>query len=150
MADKWGVFRATAAVSIPVSAISCNQTLATILTDQLCRLLATTRQERAIHLENSVILIAALVPWSIACSVPCATLGVGMECLPYALYLYLVPVLNGLARENRTPVAVPGRSWHFPSTKRGTPMDVIGPFISFLCAVLIGIVVGRYISSRRK
>ena len=110
MADKWGVFRATAAVSIPVSAISCNQTLATILTDQLCRLLATTRQERAIHLENSVILIAALVPWSIACSVPCATLGVGMECLPYALYLYLVPVLNGLARENRTPVAVPGRS----------------------------------------
>ncbi len=29
-------------------------------------------------------------------------------------------------------------------------MDVIGPFISFLCAVLIGIVVGKYISSRRK
>lgn len=29
-------------------------------------------------------------------------------------------------------------------------MDAIGPFIPFLCAVLIGIVVGKYISSRRK
>lgn len=107
MAGHWGAFRATAAVSIPVSAISCNQTLATILTDQLCRQLAPTRQERAIHLENSVILIAALVPWSIACSVPCAALGVGMECLPYALYLYLVPVLNGLVREHRAPLPAP-------------------------------------------
>lgn len=108
MADKWGAFRTTAAVSLPVSAISCHQTLATILTDQLCRSLAPTRQERALHLENSVILIAAIVPWSIACSVPCATLGVGMECLPYALYLYLVPVLNGLSRESRAPFPLPG------------------------------------------
>lgn len=29
-------------------------------------------------------------------------------------------------------------------------MDGISPFISFLCAVLIGIVVGKYLSSRRK
>ena len=110
MAGKWGAFRTTAAVSIPVSAISCNQTLAAILTDQLCRPLAPTRQERAIHLKNSVNLIAALVPWSIACSVPCATLGVGMDCLPYALYLYLVPALNALVRESRAPVAAPERS----------------------------------------
>lgn len=98
LAEKWGSFRATAAVSIPVSAISCNQTLATILTGQLCRSLGPTRQDRALHLENSVILLAALIPWNIACSVPCATLEVGMDCLPYALYLYLVPLANGLIR----------------------------------------------------
>lgn len=99
LAKKWGSFRATAAVSIPVSAISCNQTLATILTGQLCRSLGPTRQDRALHLENSVILLAALIPWNIACSVPCATLEVGMDCLPYALYLYLVPLANGLRHE---------------------------------------------------
>ncbi|WP_303237259.1 Na+/H+ antiporter NhaC family protein [uncultured Bilophila sp.] len=93
LARRIGAFRATALVSVPVSAISCNQTLAAILTCRLCRTGYPDRRALALPLENSVILIAALVPWSIACSVPCATLGVGMECLPYALYLYLVPLL---------------------------------------------------------
>ena len=93
-----GAFRATALVSFPISAISCNQTLAAILACRLCRSGYSDRGILALSLENSVILIAALVPWSIACSVPCATLGVGMECLPYALYLYLVPLLYALRR----------------------------------------------------
>ena len=48
---------------------------------------------------NSAILIAALIPWSIAGSLPCATLGVTMACLPYALYLYLVPLANALRKD---------------------------------------------------
>ena len=85
--------------SVPVSGISCNQTLATILTAQLCRPCYARRQDIAIPLENSAILIAALIPWSIAGSLPCATLGVTMACLPYALYLYLVPLANALRKD---------------------------------------------------
>ena len=76
LAERIGTFRAMTLASVPVSGISCNQTLATILTAQLCRPCYARRQDMAIPLENSAILIAALIPWSIAGSLPCATLGV--------------------------------------------------------------------------
>ena len=99
LAERIGTFRAMTLASVPVSGISCNQTLATILTTQLCRPCYARRQDMAIPLENSAILIAALIPWSIAGSLPCATLGVTMACLPYALYLYLVPLANALRKD---------------------------------------------------
>lgn len=99
LAERIGTFRAMTLASVPVSGISCNQTLATILTAQLCRPCYARRQDMAIPLENSAILIAALIPWSIAGSLPCATLGVTMACLPYALYLYLVPLANALRKD---------------------------------------------------
>ena len=43
-------------------------------------------------------LLAAIIPWSIAGSVPCAIMGVGPECLPYAFYLYMVPLTDMLLR----------------------------------------------------
>ena len=66
LAERIGTFRAMTLASVPVSGISCNQTLATILTAQLCRPCYARRQDMAIPLENSAILIAALIPWSIA------------------------------------------------------------------------------------
>lgn len=103
LAGRIGNFRAMMLASIPVSGISCNQTLAAILTAQLCRPCYARGQDMAIPLENSAILIAALIPWSIAGSVPCAALGVGMACLPYALYLYLVPLANALRKDAGPP-----------------------------------------------
>ena len=70
LAERIGTFRAMTLASVPVSGISCNQTLATILTAQLCRPCYARRQDMAIPLENSAILIAALIPWSIAGSLP--------------------------------------------------------------------------------
>ena len=43
-------------------------------------------------MENSVIMIAALIPWNIAGAVPAAALLTGAGFIPYALYLYLVPL----------------------------------------------------------
>lgn len=48
----------------------------------------------ALALENTVILLAALVPWNIAGSVPVMTLGVNSHCLFFAFYLYLIPIWN--------------------------------------------------------
>ena len=50
------------ATSIITSMISCNQTLATMLTHQLCQSVEPDPQRLAIHLENTVIIISALIP----------------------------------------------------------------------------------------
>ena len=45
-------------------------------------------------LEDTVIVIAALIPWSIAGAVPIAAIGATGGCLFYAFYLYLIPLWN--------------------------------------------------------
>ena len=50
------------------------------------------RQELAIDIENSTIVIVGLVPWAIACSVPLTFFGVGYGALPWSMYLYLIPL----------------------------------------------------------
>ena len=79
-------------ISIATSMIACNQTLATMLTHQLCSSLIDDRQEMALELENSVIVIAALIPWSIAGSVPLAILNAPLSSIPMASYLFLLPI----------------------------------------------------------
>ena len=83
---------------LPVAAVSCNQTLGIMLTRQLCAPLWQDRKEMVLPLENGIVLLAAIIPWSIAGSVPCAIMGVGPECLPYAFYLYMVPLTDMLLR----------------------------------------------------
>ena len=67
---------AIAAVAVLTSMISCNQTLATMLTHQLCSKAVKERKDMVLALENTVIVIAPLIPWSIAGSVP---LSVGLS-----------------------------------------------------------------------
>lgn len=94
LARRLGAFRTTVLAAIPVAAVSCNQTLGIILTRQLCRPLWTDPRRMMLPLEDGIVLLAALIPWSIAGSVPCAILGVGASCLPYAFYLYFVPLAD--------------------------------------------------------
>lgn len=92
---RFGVTLLTALVT---NAFSCNQTLATMLTCQLTRgLYGDDRQRLALDMEDSVIVTAGLIPWSIAAAVPLAALGVGNGALPYAFYLFAVPLCS-LAR----------------------------------------------------
>ncbi|WP_301963031.1 Na+/H+ antiporter NhaC family protein [uncultured Megasphaera sp.] len=84
------------ATSIITSMISCNQTLATMLTHQLCQSVEPDPQRLAIHLENTVIVISALVPWSIACSAFLAIIDAPLASVPLACYLYFLPLWNFL------------------------------------------------------
>ncbi len=81
-------------VSVITSAISCNQTLSIMLTNQLCEKLEPDHQKMAIDLEDAPVVIAPLIPWSIAGAVPVATIGATSLCLFAACYLYLVPVCH--------------------------------------------------------
>lgn len=89
-------FRAVIATSVATSMVSCNQTLATMLTHQLCQSVEPDPQRLAIHLENTVIVISALIPWSIACSAFLAIIDAPLASVPLACYLYFIPLWNFL------------------------------------------------------
>ena len=93
---KLGRFPVMVLLSIAMVVVFCNQTIATMM---CCDLMKKpylddggSREELAIDMENSVIVISGLVPWAIACSVPLSFMGVGLEAIPYSLYLYFVPL----------------------------------------------------------
>lgn len=89
-------FGAIIATSVATSMVSCNQTLATMLTHQLCQSVEPDPQRLAIHLENTVIVISALVPWSIACSAFLTIIDAPLASVPLACYLYFIPLWNFL------------------------------------------------------
>ena len=78
--------------SIFAAAIACNQTLAIILTHQLCRDAQPSREDTAIALENTAVVVAPLIPWSIAGGVPLASAGAPTVSLCFACFLYLLPL----------------------------------------------------------
>ena len=80
--------------SVLTCMISCNQTLGTMLTCQLCQDMYPDKEKLAVTLENTVIVIAPLIPWSIAGTVPLATVSAPITALLAACYLYLLPVWN--------------------------------------------------------
>lgn len=97
-------FGAVLLTSVFTSMIACNQTLATMLTDQLCRGM-DDNDVFAIQLENSVILVAGLIPWSIAGGVPLSSIGAPSSSMLLACYLYFVPawtLLCAVLRKNQT------------------------------------------------
>ena len=92
ISEKVTPFGATFLVSIMTSMVACNQTLAAILSHQLCRNIEPDAKEMAIYLEDTVIVMAPLIPWSIAGAVPLATVGAPMGSIALACYLYLLPL----------------------------------------------------------
>lgn len=91
-------FGAILLASIGTSMISCNQTLSIMLTDQLGRELEPDAGRMALNLENSAVVVAPLIPWSIAGAVPLATVGAPLTSIFAAFFLYLVPLCYLLAQ----------------------------------------------------
>lgn len=80
--------------SILSSIVSCNQTLAIMLAHQLCSDIEKDNGKMAYYLENTAVVMAPLVPWSIAVTVPLTSIGAPSVCILTACYLYLVPLWN--------------------------------------------------------
>lgn len=100
ISKKIGIYMTTVFTSIVTCAFCCNQTLPILLTYDLMRNIYNdkklTKSHIAIDIENTVILIAELFPWSVAIAVPLATIGVDSKAIPYAVFLYLVPLMAPL------------------------------------------------------
>lgn len=89
---KWGSYRATLLTSIPVSAISCNQTLSIILTHQLTKSISKDPKQHALNLENTAVVVAPMIPWSIASTVALLSVGAPVSSILCAFFLYLLPL----------------------------------------------------------
>ncbi len=94
--NKMGRYLVMLIVGTAASVIFCNQTIATLMSNDLMSrpYLDTggTQQELAIDMENTLIVIVGLIPWCIACSVPLTFFDVGIAAVPWSCYLYLVPL----------------------------------------------------------
>lgn len=97
-----GRFVTTCIVSVLSVFIFCNQTIGSMIVNQL--MFKTYQKQNAsnselmLDIENSVIVISGLVPWAIASSVPRSMLGVGWQSTPYMFLLYILPLCYGLSK----------------------------------------------------
>lgn len=98
IAERYGLFVSMIISSLITASLGCTQTIAILLTNQLVK--ATyfkqkrDKQELALDIENSAVVISPLIPWNIAAGVPAATLTATAGFIPYAFYLYLIPICN--------------------------------------------------------
>lgn len=96
LAQKIGLFPTSMVVSTVLAAVFCNQAVTVLMDEQLLsesyRKRGASRTELAMDISNSGVLIAGLIPWSIAISVPLSMLNVGNEAIPWCVLLYLIPL----------------------------------------------------------
>lgn len=92
------LFLGTLIVSLLTAAYGCTQTLAILLTHQLTephyQRAQLSAEQAAIDLENTAVVLSPLVPWNIAGLVPATLLMTDAGFVPYAVYLYLLPLFN--------------------------------------------------------
>lgn len=91
LASHTNPFFATLCTAIATGMVACNQTLTILLTHQLCEGLES-KERQAITLENTAVVVAPLIPWSIAGAVPLASVGAPTESILFAWFLYLLPI----------------------------------------------------------
>lgn len=117
IAEKYGLFVSIIVSSLITASLGCTQALAILLTNQLIK--DTYKKQNkdkydlAIDLENSAVVISPLIPWNIGGAVPAAMLTATVGFIPYAFYLYLIPICTlitkklNIAKENKKSCTTP-------------------------------------------
>jgi NhaC family Na+:H+ antiporter len=92
------LFLGTTTIGIASAAFGCTQTIAILLTQQLVQDKYERSQldnyQLAVDLENTAVVLSPLIPWNIAGLVPATLLMTDSGFIPYAFYLYLLPVFS--------------------------------------------------------
>ncbi len=92
------LFLATTIVSLAAAVFGCTQTIAILMTEQLVHRKYERQKldgsQLANDIENTAVVLSPLIPWNIAGLVPATILMTGSGFIPYAVYLYLLPLLN--------------------------------------------------------
>ena len=106
LAQRSTAFIATLVTSVVAGMIACNQTLTILLVNQLCGDLqgkthstsahstsgVEIREAFALDLEDSAVVVAPLIPWSIAGAVPLSAIGAPTGAILASFYLFLLPL----------------------------------------------------------
>ncbi|MBQ8670484.1 MAG: sodium:proton antiporter, partial [Oscillospiraceae bacterium] len=96
LSEKLSCYGVMLLASAGITAVFCNQTIGTMMIQQLLgpvyQKKGWSKEDFALDMSNSLVVLVALCPWCIACAVPLSMLGVGIEALPWAAFLYLLPL----------------------------------------------------------
>ena len=88
------------------SGIFCSQISSCIMTTALMKRQyekrGRSREEFALDIENSLIIIAPMVPWCLSCSVPLKLLGVNAAAIRWEFYIFLIPICYFAGKELRS------------------------------------------------
>lgn len=98
---RFHLFFFTCITALITAAFGCNQTISIVLTAHLLknsyRENHVNQYQQAVDIENTSVVLAPLIPWNIASFVPTTTLMISSTAfIPYAFYLYLIPIFNFL------------------------------------------------------
>ena len=99
LAVRTSPFFAMLATSVLAGMIACNQSLTILLVHQLCRELHSDPSDMALDMEDTAVVVAPLIPWSIACAVPLSAVGAPGVSVLLACYLYLLPAWRLIKRK---------------------------------------------------
>ena len=89
---KFSPFTSVLVASTITSMIACNQTLAIMLTHQLCKKVERRAEVFAIQIENSAVIISPMIPWSIASVIVLMPIAAPKISILAAWYLWLIPL----------------------------------------------------------
>ena len=96
LSERIGLFPTYILMSFLTAMCFCNQSVVIVMGEQLMgqhyRRAGASPQTHAMDIANSGVLIAGLVPWSIAVAIPLAMMNVGATAIFYAALLYLIPL----------------------------------------------------------
>ena len=92
IADRHFPFLGILAGALLSSVIACNQTLAIMMTGELCENFSGNPEEFALAIEDSAVLFPAVIPWSIACAAPLDFIGSPDSSVFFAFYLIFLPL----------------------------------------------------------
>ena len=105
MAWRTGLYVTTAAVSVASAALLCNQSIALVLTGQMMGESFRRSGKDGLLLSqtlgNTAIVLAAVVPWSIAGSVPLEAMGASALAIPFSFFLFAAPVCDWLCHRKQ-------------------------------------------------
>ncbi len=100
LGKKFSSFASVLVAATITSMIACNQTLAIMLTHQLCKKVEPRAEIFAIQIENSAVIISPMIPWSIASVIVLMPIAAPKISILAAWYLWLIPICLLLKKNN--------------------------------------------------
>lgn len=96
-------FKAMLLSAIFSASFGCTQTIAIILSHKLMEPMYKKEENKdmMIDIENSSVLLSVAVPWNTSSFVPMALLGASLSYLPFAFFIYLVPIWHYIKKYNK-------------------------------------------------
>jgi len=96
LAHRIGRIPAQCVVGLCTGGLFCNQTVAIVMNQEIMERYYKESElsgsDMARDIGNTVLNLVGMIPWAIACSVPLANMGGSVAAIPYAVFLYLVPL----------------------------------------------------------